>query len=127
MKTFLPAIATSALLFGSVLAAAPEETRPKAPDAKAGTRLKFQAYDGDWQKPKTMTFQVGTLDLRQPAVYLQIGEIIPNTKFKLTHFFHRERKNAETSELDDVSELVIMNAETRQTFVLALDKIVLAR
>ena len=127
MRTLLPALASSALLFGSLLAAPPEEATPKAPDAKAGTRLKFQAYDGDEKEQAKMTFQINTLDSRQPSEFLQIGESIRNTSFKLEKFVFKAVKNPTTGENEDVSELTIVNTKTKENLVLVLNKVTLAR
>jgi hypothetical protein len=127
MRMFLPALVSSALLFGSLLAAPPEEATPKAPDAKAGTRLKFQAYDGDEKEQAKMTFQINTLDIRQPSEFLNIGDTIRNTTFKLIKFSHKDFKNSTTGENNDVSELTIVNTKTKENFVLVLNNVVLVR
>jgi len=127
MRTLLPVLASSALLFGSQLAAPPDEAAPKAPDAKAGSRLKFQAYDGDEKEQAKMTFQINTLDIRQPSEFLNIGDTIRKTGLKLTKFVHKELKDPKTGEAKDVSELTVVNTTTGVETVLVLDKITFAR
>lgn len=127
MRTFLRTLVSSALFFGSLLTALPDEATPKAPAAKGGTRLKFQAYDGDPKKPEAMTFQVNTLDIRQPSDFLQLGNTISKTNYKLTKFTFKERKNPKTGATEDVSELTVFNTLTRQEFVLVLGQLFDAR
>lgn len=89
-------------------------------------RLKFQAYDGDPKKdaPEKMTFQINTLDLRQPTEFLKIGDIVANTKFKIQSFKFNEVENPSTGVTTDVSELTLVNIETGEPVTLILNKIV---
>lgn len=87
-------------------------------------RLKFQAWDGDPKKPDGMTYQINTLDLRQPSEFLKLGETVKNTKFKLKAFEFKEVDNPSTGEKTDVSELVLVNAETEEEVRLVLNKVV---
>jgi hypothetical protein len=126
MKTSFPMIVASALLGHGLLAEPPDNAKPQAPDAKAGTRLKFQAYDGNEKEQAKMTFQVNTLDIRQPAQFLNIGSTISSTPYKLVRFAFKEVKNPQTGELMDVSELTVVNTKTQKELVLVLDKVVVA-
>lgn len=102
-----------------------------APDSPAPAgkqmRLAFKAYDGnpkntnDYSK---FSFQIDTIDLRQPSEFLQLGQMIPNTKFKLLKFVFKEKRNQMTGEMDDVSELTIANKTTGQTAVLIFNMVV---
>jgi len=87
-------------------------------------RLKFQAWDGDLKKPEAMTFQINTLDLKQPTEFLKLGDTVARTKFKLQKFEFKEVPNPSTGEKDDVSELTVINTETDEPVVLVLNKIV---
>lgn len=87
-------------------------------------RLKFQAWDGDPKKPEAMTFQINTLDLRQPSEFLEIGKTVRNTKFKIKAFEFKEVDNPSTGEKQDVSELVLVNTETEEEVRLVLNKVV---
>jgi hypothetical protein len=122
MRTLLPALASSALFFGSLLAAPPDEATPKAPDAKVGTRLKFMAYEKNPQRPESRAFQINVLDGRKPADFVGIGDTINKTNFKLVNFVYKERKNLKTGELEDVSELTIINTATKLESVLVLNQ-----
>lgn len=86
-------------------------------------RLILQAYDGDPAKPETLSFQINTVDVRQPTQFLKLNETIANTKFKLIKFQHKTITNASTGTEQDVSELIVQNVETGDQIVLPLEKI----
>ncbi|EDY20219.1 hypothetical protein CfE428DRAFT_2143 [Chthoniobacter flavus Ellin428] len=54
-------------------------------------RFVFMAYGGDPAKdrPERMRFQIDKLDLRQPSDFLALGDMIPNTKYKLDKFVQK--------------------------------------
>ena len=87
-------------------------------------RLKFQVYDGDLKKPEDMTFQINTLDLRNPTEFLKLGQTVEKTNFKLMKFEFKEAENKGTGDKEDVSELTVMNTETQEAVVLIYNKIV---
>lgn len=91
---------------------------------KVPFRLRFNAWDGDAKNPEAMTFQINTLDLRQPTEFLKIGDTVRNTKFKIQKFESKEVDNPSTGEKQDVSELTLVNAETEEQVVLILNKVV---
>ncbi len=88
-------------------------------------RLLFNAHDFDPKlgKPEKAEFQINTMDLRQPSEFLKIGETITKTKWKLAKFEFKTRLNPETKEEDDVSELTLVNTETKQEVVLILNRV----
>jgi hypothetical protein len=88
-------------------------------------RLIFNAYDGDVKKdkPEKFSFQINTVDLRQPSEFLKLGDPVPNTKFKLEKFEFKEKTNPSTGEKEDVSELTVVNTETQDHVVLILSKV----
>jgi hypothetical protein len=90
-------------------------------------RLRFLAYDGDLKKdPKfeKFSFQIKTMDLRQPSEFLSIGDTVANTKFKLEKFEYKTKMNPSTLDEEDVSELTVVNTETGDKAVLVLNKVV---
>jgi hypothetical protein len=120
MKTF------SLLIFFCIaigaLRAAPETQAP----VEKPFRLVFKSYDGD---PKAdpvekFSFQIETIDRRQPSEFLKLGEQIPNTKFKLLKFVFKEAFNPQVKEMEDVSELTVVNVVTGKTAVLTYNKVV---
>jgi hypothetical protein len=86
-------------------------------------RLILNAVNGDIKKPETLEFQINTVDLRQPSEFLKLGDMVPNTKFKLEKFEFKEELNPNTGEKMDVSELTLTNIETSDTVVLVLTKV----
>ncbi|SRR5579862_524659 len=79
-------------------------------------RLKFAAYDAD-------TFQINTIDVRQPSQFLKAGDQILGTKFKIIKFDKKTHTDANGVGIDD-SELTIQNIETQQNLTLILDKVI---
>ncbi len=88
-------------------------------------RLIFSAYDGDPKRDKVdrMNFQINTVDLRQPSEFLNLGQTVPNTKFKLEKFEYKTVLNPGTGDETDVSELTLVNTETNVIVVLILTKV----
>ncbi len=88
-------------------------------------RLKFQAYDGNGKtgKSENFSFQINTLDLRQPSEFLKIGDTVANTDFKLTKFDFKEVLNPSTGVTEDVSELTVVNQKTNESVILVYDKV----
>ena len=87
-------------------------------------RLLFNAYDGDVKKADSLTFQINTVDIRQPSQFVKIGDVIAGTKFKVIKFEFKEVMNPSTQVNSDVSELTVQNAETGDNVVLVMEKIV---
>ncbi len=93
---------------------------------KVPFRLVFKAYDGEPKKTKDyskFSFQIDTLDRKQPSEFLNLGQMVPNTKFKLEKFEFKERKNPSTDEMDDVSELTLVDTITGAKIVLIYTKV----
>ena len=109
-------------------AATPAGTPNPVPPLPAGKpfRMVFKSYDGDpiIGPVQNLSFQIDTIDLRQPSGFLKLGEQIPNTRFKLLKFEFKETRQAQTNEMEDVSELTIMDMDTKRTAVLVLNKVV---
>ena len=81
-------------------------------------RLLFPAYDDD-------SFQINTLDLRQPTQFCKLGDKIGGTKFKIVKFEHKTVPNPKTDGAElDVSELTLQNLETEVQVVLVLNRTV---
>lgn len=89
-------------------------------------RLRFNGYDGDPSRDKVadMSFQINTLDLKQPTEFKKLGEMVPRTPYKLEKFEFKQALNEKIGEKEEVSELTLMNTETGIPVVLILNKIV---
>jgi len=66
-----------------------------------------------------MSFQINSME-RRKSEFLKIGEIFPGTKWQVTKFEQKLRKNPKTGEDDDRSELTLTNLQTSETAVLVL-------
>ena len=90
-------------------------------------RLVFKAYDGDPRQTdryEKFSFQIDTVDIHQPSEFLNLGNMIPNTRLKLVKFVFKEAYDEKLKEKVDVSELVIVNTVTGQTATLPYNKLV---
>jgi hypothetical protein len=88
-------------------------------------RLVLKAYDGDPKRTNDyskFSFQIDTVDLRQPSEFLHLGEMIPNTGLRLLKFVFKEGFDEKRKENVDISELVVMNPATGQTATLIYNK-----
>lgn len=72
-------------------------------------------------RPDATTFQINTIDLRQPSQYLKLGDPIKGTKFKIVKFEEKFVLN-NLGIKTDVSEVTIENQETGESLVLVLGK-----
>jgi hypothetical protein len=91
---------------------------------KVPFRLRFEAHDpADVKRKIPATFQINTLDLRQPSEFLQIGQNVPRTPYKIEGFAEKEAENPATGEKTDVSELTLVNTETGDKVVLVKNKV----
>jgi hypothetical protein len=94
---------------------------------KVPFRLVLKGYDGDPKKTKDyskFSFQIDTLDLKQPSEFLNLGNMVPNTKFKLDKFEFKEAFNPKIEEKEDVSELTLVDTITGDKIVLVLNKVI---
>ena len=123
MKSLRTLALVSALLmvFGMPVPRAQADDKPAAPHVPFP--FLFTAYAGDAKKdgPEKMEFQINTVDRRQPAEFLKIGYIISKTKWKLAKFQFKLRRDPETNEAEDASELTLINSETNKGVVLRLN------
>jgi hypothetical protein len=88
---------------------------------KKAFRLLFDAYDGEPDKPESMSFQINTLDLHQPSQFLRMNEMIAGTRFKIVKFVFK--KTTDDNGVDhDVSELTLENTETKEQITLVKEK-----
>jgi len=126
MKTPALALAFGVLVAASAPAAPPDapEPKPAATPAPAKPRFKFQAYNGDHKAAgaeKDMEFQVKRLDsVQSGSEFLHLGDTIRGTTYKLFRFEYKSRLNTQINETEDVSELTLINTDTKEMLVLAL-------
>ena len=70
-----------------------------------------------------MTFQINTVDLKQPSEFLGLGATVNKTKFKLLKFEYKTKYNKTIEEEEEASELTIQNTDTKETIVLIYNKV----
>lgn len=89
-------------------------------------RLVFKSYDGTPGKDpiEKFSFQIDTIDLKQPTEFLTIGQMVPRTKFKLEKFAFKEAYDAALQDKKDVSELTLVNTETGDVIVLIYNQMI---
>ncbi len=67
-----------------------------------------------------MTFTINTKDLKSRTQFLEKGQMIKDTKYKVVGY---EKKTVTENEIEkDISELTIENTETNQKMVLVFNK-----
>ena len=81
-------------------------------------RLRLMSYDAN-KAGKVDNVQMNTLDLRNQTMFVPLGEDIPGTHFKTVSFERKEVPDKDGTK-KDVSELTIINNETKETLVLVL-------
>jgi hypothetical protein len=93
---------------------------------KVAFRLVFKSYDGDPKKDPEglkMSYGIDTVDLRQPSEFLKLGDVVPNTKFKLEKFQFKQAYNKKIEDTEDVSELTLANIDTGDKIVLIYNQV----
>jgi hypothetical protein len=80
---------------------------------KVPFRLKFEAYDEG-------SFQINTVDVRQPTQFVKLGELIAGTKYKAIKFEKKSVLNPNTGVDRDVSELTVEHTESGLQVVLVV-------
>ena len=105
--------------FSTLLATSPV-TDASQPATPAKPALVFQAYDGDPKNPAAMHFQVSN---NKRNHFLQLGDTVPKTTFKLTKFEIKTREHPKYGK-EDASELTLTNSSTGETLVLAVPSLI---
>ena len=110
MKKLLFSVASLALAATSTIAQKPiTEAKP--------LRLSLKAYN-EGANGKT-TFQINRMDSRTPSAFLEVGDMIPGTRYRISKFINKSRRRHGTFGDDlDPSELVLVHTATGQTVVL---------
>jgi hypothetical protein len=81
-------------------------------------RLVFSSWVGD-------TYAINTIDLKQPTQFLQVGDLIKGTGFKIVKFLEKYQPNKYGTNVD-VSELTLEQVETKQQLTLTKEKVALS-
>jgi len=81
-------------------------------------RLIFSSWMGD-------TYQINTIDFKQPTQFLKIGDTIKGTRFKIAKFLKKYEPNKYGTNVD-VSELTLEQEETKQQLTLVKEKVAIS-
>ena len=79
-------------------------------------RLKFMSWDGK-------AFGINALDTNEPTQFLQAGDTVAGTRFKILKFNEKHETSQATGGDMDVSELVLENQDTHDQVTLVLEKV----
>jgi hypothetical protein len=82
-------------------------------------RLVFASKAGD-------TFTINSADLKEPTQFLQLGDTIAGTRYRLANFVEKFATNPATGGLDDVSELTLENQDTGEQLTLIKEKVMIS-
>ena len=81
-------------------------------------RLKFSSWVGD-------TFAINTIDLKQPTLFLKVGDIITGTHFKIVKFNEKYEPDKYGTNVD-VSELYLENEQSKDKLTLVKEKVAMS-
>src|SRR6267143_4048781 len=81
-------------------------------------RLVFSSWVGD-------TYQINTIDFKQPTQFLKAGDTIKGTRFKIVKFLKKHQPNKYGTNVD-VSELTLEQEETKQQLTLVKEKVAMS-
>jgi hypothetical protein len=81
-------------------------------------RLKFSSWVGD-------TFGINTIDLKQPTLFLKVGDVITGTHFKIVRFNEKYQADQYGTNVD-VSELYLENEQSKDKLTLVKEKVVMS-
>jgi hypothetical protein len=82
-------------------------------------RLVFASKSGD-------TFTINTTDLKEPTQFLQIGDTITGTQFRIVNYEQKSQPNPATGGELDVSELTLEDTGTKERLKLVKEKIMIS-
>ena len=81
-------------------------------------RLKFSSWVGD-------TFAINTIDLKQPTLFLKVGDLITGTRFKIMKFTEKYEPDKYGTNVD-VSELLLEHEQTKDRLTLIKEKVAIS-
>lgn len=82
-------------------------------------RLVFASKAGD-------SFTINSADLKEPTQFLQLGDVIAGTRFRLADYVEKFGTNPATGGQDDLSELTLENQDTGERLTLVKEKIMIS-
>jgi len=67
------------------------------------------------------TYAINTIDLKEPTQFLQLGDIIRGTRFRIVRFLEKHQQNRYGTDMD-VSELILQHEDTGERLTLVKEK-----
>ena len=101
------------LLNGGICAEPKEESKP------ATMNLRFMSYDINPKNPKDITVSIND---GNRTYFVAMRGRIPNTVFQVQTFDHKTRPKADGTGNEDVSEVTLINVETKESKVLSIQR-----
>jgi hypothetical protein len=81
-------------------------------------RLKFSSWVGD-------TFAINTIDLKQPTLFLKVGDTVTGTRFKIIKFTEKYEPDKYGTNMD-VSELLLEQEDSKDRLILVKEKVAMS-
>ena len=81
-------------------------------------RLKFSSWVGD-------TLAINTIDLKQPTIFLKVGDLVTGTRFKILKFTEKYESDKYGTKVD-VSELLLEHEQTKDRLTLIKEKVAIS-
>jgi hypothetical protein len=81
-------------------------------------RLKFSSWVGD-------TFAINTIDLKQPTLFLKVGDTVTGTRFKIIKFTEKYEPDKYGTNMD-VSELLLEQEDSKDQLTLVKEKVAMS-
>jgi hypothetical protein len=87
-------------------------------EMKSFTRQLFRMVFASWVGD---TYAINTIDLKEPTQFLQIGDAIRGTQFRIIRFTEKHEQNQYGTDVD-VSELLLQQEDTHEQLTLVKEK-----
>jgi hypothetical protein len=93
---------------------------------KSSSEEPFGLVFSSWVRgPEGETYAINTLDLKQPTQFLQVGDAIGGTRFKIVKFKEKYQPNQYGTRVD-VSELTLEQEETKERLTLVKERVAMS-
>ena len=107
------------LLLIALLLNAGLHAEPKEESKPASTNLRFMSYDIDAKNPRHTRFFIND---GNRTYFVGVGDRIPKTAFQVQTFERKTQPKANSTVEEDVSELTLINVETKEAKVLSIQR-----
>jgi hypothetical protein len=114
-------ITRSLLLIGLLITCGLQAESKEGPKP-AATKLRFMSYDVDRKNPKKITVSI-SVSTKDRTYFVEVGDPIPGTTFQVQTFEKKTRPRIDRTGDEDLSELTLINVETKEVTVLTIGHI----